>query len=630
MSSTASGGAASTAATNKLEPGAVVGGRFRVEEKARDDELGTVFKARDEKTNKAIALRRITPGLVDEAGKKKLRSECRIAASLSHRNLVVTYGVGSASGSPFIAAEWVDGKPISQVVRERAAKGGHVSLKGAYNVVASVCRALETVHEKTCHGAIRPSVVWVTESGRVKLGDVGLGKALVESRGPAIFDARDQASLAPEVKSGEAPTVASDIFGVGALLYELLTAKSPADGFVPPSQAHEEADGAIDEVLLKCLAPDPAARYQSADAVRSALQPLIGGVDAASPAEDFGFDVDLDLDGDGEVDEPAPAAKAAPKPPRPKPPAPKAAADPFPAPMAMDAPAGAEVDLGGLLAKITENDAARWMAVKDGLDHGPFTGRELVELIVQGEVREEHDLMNMDTGERKPVAEWPDFTEFVEQRRIREAQDAKKAALDKAEKSEARSGAFKLAVAGAALLAVLIGIGVFVITREGGDAEEVLQAETGDLYERGGIELSGTAGILPDPPRRGGRGGRMRSGGGGSAGFAGSYEDAMNIAIELGDATMAGGQSRLSPAQVQGVMNRHLNGSIGRCADQASGLVGNVTIDIAIAGSGQVMGVSARQGSGSFKSCIRNAVRRIRFPSFGAPRMGARFSFNAG
>ncbi len=461
----------------------------------------------------------------------------------------------------------------------------------------------------------------------MKLGDVGLGKALIEARGPGVFEARDQASLAPEVKGGEAPTIASDIFGVGALLYELLTAKSPADGFVPPSQAHEEADGAIDEVLLKCLAPDPAARYQSADAVRSALAPLVGGVEAAPPAEDFGFDVDLDLDGDGDVDEPAAAAKAAPKPPAPKPGAPAA---PFPEPAAPamdDAPAGSEVDLGGLLAKITENDAARWMVVKDKLDHGPFTGRELVELIVEGEVREEHDLMNMDTGERKPVAEWPDFTEFVEQRKIREAQDAKKAALDQAEKSEARSGAFKLAVAGAALLAVLAGIGIFVMTREGSDEEEFVEGETGDLYERGGIELSGTAGILPDPPRRGRRGARM-GGGGRSGGFVGSYEQAMNVPIELGDATMAGGQSRLSPAQVQGVMNRHLNGSIGRCADQASGL-GNVTIDIAIAGSGQVMGVSARQGSGAFKSCIRNAVRRIRFPSFGAPRMGARFSFNA-
>ncbi|MAQ15883.1 MAG: hypothetical protein CMN30_13950 [Sandaracinus sp.] len=625
MSIEAAGGAASGAAGN-LTPGTVVGGRFRVERKAREDELGSVFKARDEKTQKAIALRRVEPGLLDAGGVQKLRAECRTAATLSHRNLAVTYGVGTASGSPFIASEWVDGKPMSVVVRERAAKGGHVSLKGAYNVVASVCRALEAVHEKTCHGALRPSVVWVTESGRVKLADLGLGKALVEARGPEVFDARDQASLAPEVKGGQPPTTAADVFGVGALLYELLTAKSPADGFVPPSQVHPEADGAVDEILLKCLAPDPGGRFESADAVRSALQPLVDGTDAASAADDFGFDVDIDLDGDGDVDVPAPAVAA---PARPAAPAPRPHQDLFPSPAApLSAPAGDEVDLGQLLAKITENDAARWMAVKDGLDHGPFTGRELVQLIVDGEIREEHDLMNMDTGERRPVAEWPDFTEFVEQWKIRDAQAAKKAALAHAEKSEARSGAFKLAVAAGALLAILAGIGIFVATREGGEAEVVAEAETGDLYERGGIELTGTAGILPDPPRSA-RGGRRRSGmGGGGGGFAGSYEDAMNQAVELGDVNSAGGQSRLSPAQVQGVMNRHLNGSVGRCADRESGL-GNVTIDIAIAGSGQVMGVSARQGSEGFKSCIRSAVRGIRFPSFGAPRMGARFSFNA-
>ena len=627
MTSNATSGAAAEAA-GSLVPGTIVGGRFRVEEKARDDELGSVFKARDEKTKKAIALRRVRPGLLDEGATQRLRAECRTAATLSHRNLAVTYGVGTAAGAPFIASEWVDGKSMSEVVRERAAKGGHVSLKGAYNVVASVCRALEAVHEKTCHGALRPSVVWVTESGRVKLADVGLGKALVESRGIEVFDTRDQASLAPEVKAGQPPTAASDVFGVGALLYELLTAKSPADGFIPPSQAHPEADSAVDEVLLRCLAPDPASRFGSADAVRSALQPLVDGTTAASATDDFGFDVDLDLDGDGEVDGPAPAAAAPRKAPRPAPPAPGPSADPFPAAAApMSAPAGDEVDLGSLLAKITDNDASRWMAVKDGLDHGPFTGRELVELIVSGEIRQEHDLMNMDTGERLPVGEWPDFTEFLEQRRIREAQDAKRVALAHAEKSEARSGVFKLAVAGAALLAVLAAIGIFVMTREGGEAEAIAEAETGDLYQRGDIELTGTAGILPDPPRSA-SGRRTGMGGGARAGFAGSYEDAMNVAIELGDATMGGGQSRLSPAQVQGVMNRHLNGSVGRCADQESGL-GNVTIDIAIAGSGQVMGVSARQGSGGFQSCIRNAVRSIRFPSFGAPRMGARFSFNA-
>ncbi|HJL37708.1 MAG TPA: hypothetical protein RMG95_18590, partial [Polyangiaceae bacterium LLY-WYZ-15_(1-7)] len=295
--------------------------------------------------------------------------------------------------------------------------------------------------------------------------------------------------------------------------------------------------------------------------------------------------------------------------------------------------AAASVDLGGLLAKITENDAPRWMVVKDGLDHGPFSGRELVELIVKSDVREEHDLLNMDTGERKPIQEWEEFGEFIDQARIRREEEARVASIARAESAEKRSGTFKIAIAAAVALVFVAGVVIFFATREAGGEEEVAQADLGDLFERGEIELSGTAGILPDPPRRrrgGGGGGMRRTVMGGS--FVGSYEQAMNVAIELGDATMSGGQGRLSPAQVQNTMNRQLNRIFNACVvpeSRRGGRLGNVQIDIAIAGSGQVMGVSARQGSGAFKSCIRRTVRGVRFPSFGGQRMGARYSFSA-
>ncbi len=129
--------------------------------------------------------------------------------------------------------------------------------------------------------------------------------------------------------------------------------------------------------------------------------------------------------------------------------------------------------------------------------------------------------------------------------------------------------------------------------------------------------------------RRGMGGG---GGGGGGGGFAGSYEDAMNRAVELGDVNSGGGQGRLSPAQVTGVLNNHVNRIYGTCVraeESRGGRLGNVTIDVAIGGDGSVMGVSARQGSAQFQSCVRQAVRGIRFPSFGAPRMGARYSFDA-
>ncbi len=631
---------AATAGAAPIGPGTLVGGRFLVQEIVSENTLGQLLKAQDQKTGKAIALRVLPTNLLEADALKRLREHCRVAARLTHRNLAATYGVGGTT-QPFIATEWVDGQTLSALIAHRRADGNRMSLRGAYNVVAHVCRALTIVHDKTCHGALRPEVVYVTAAGRVKITELGLDRALVESKGAAAFQAAEQASLAPEVKQGKPPTAASDIFGVGVILYQLLTGKSPADGFVPPSQAHPDATAEIDRVLLQCLAADPAARFGSADEIRAALQPLVADAPAPDATLDFEIDVDLEV-----AEEPAPAAKLPlnPPPPAPTPPAPSAAPqvgqrvsihEEFRPSLAEAPPAptqAAEVDLSSLLAKITENDAPRWMVVKDGLDHGPFSGRELVELIVKGEILEAHDLMNMDTGERKPVKLWHEFSEFVEQQRVRMEEEARHKALEEADRSEARSGVFKLAVAGAVALLLGVGVAVFFATRESGSDDEVAEADLGDLYERGEIELAGTAGILPDPPRHRRRG--MGSGGRSvmAGAFVGSYEDAMNVAIELGDVTMSGGQGRLSPGDVQGTMNRHLNRIFNTCVVpelRAGRNLGNVTIDIAIAGSGQVMGVSARQGSSSFKSCIRRAVRRVRFPSFGSARMGARYSFSA-
>lgn len=641
------GTAPQAAGRSSLAPGKVVGGRFVVEGKHAEDALGDVLAARDQKTKKAIALRVLTPGLLDDAGIKVLRAECRTAAGLKHRNVVATYGVGTdAGGSPFVAAERVDGDPLSDLIEQRKQSGAQMSLRGAYNVIAHVCKALSFVHDKTCHGALRPSVVWVSRSGRVKVGGFGDSLAVLKAAGAAALGAREQACLAPEVKAGAEPTERSDIFGVGALLYTLLTGRSPADGFVPPSQAHPDATEAIDQVLLTCLAADPAARYGSPDEVRSALAPLVAEAPASTDDEDdFGVEIDIDL---ASEKPPAPAARPAPPVVRaPPPPAPPRAND---APAvgarvsihegfraagaAATAAATSEVDFQDLLAKITENDAPRWMVVKDNLDHGPFAGRELVELIVKSDIVGEHALFNMDTGERKPVGEWEDFREFLEQARLNREAAAHQQALVRVEKTEKRSNVFKLAVGGTIVAMIATVAGVYLATRGEATQEEIADADLAALYESGDIEIEGSAGILPDPPRRGGKGrGRGRQAGASGAPRTGgglSYEEAMNQIVDLGSAQQGGGEARLSPATVAGVMNRHIN-SFFSCVSaelRRGGSLGTVQIDLAIAGDGSVLGASTRQGSGSFQACIAGRVRSVRFPSFSAPRMGARFSFS--
>ncbi len=623
-----------------LAPGTVVGGRFVIERAVADDALGTILAARDQKTQRPIAVRVLAPGLIaTPAALETLRAEIKTAASIQHKNLVAVYGMGNdKSGARFVAAEWVDGKTLAEVVQEKKASAQPMSLRGAYNVIAHGCTALDTARAHgSAHGALRPSVVWVAKNGRVKVSGLGLDRAIVKTAGPTALGASEQAFLAPEVKAGADADTRADVFGLGGLLYAMLTGRSAADDFVAPSEAHPEATPELDAVLLKCLALDPGERFAAPLDVKDALVALAGGTKATDDQEDFGVDVDLDVDIGSMPPPPAqPAAQAPrPAPPRPAPPKPGAkpaapqvgarvaADESFRAPIPTAVPAmSADVDLGELLSKITENDAARWMVVKDNLDHGPFSGRELVQLILKGDVLGDHGLLNMDTGARRKVKEAPEFAEFVEQYKIKKAQADHEVALAVSAKREKLGVVFYAAILGGVLAVGGAGVGIYFLTRPDAAREERSEAELADLYARGEIEITGTAGILPDPQPGSGRR-RRRTGGAGGA----SYEDAMNQVVNLGNAAEGGGsQARLSPQQVAGVMNANINRLLPCVAREPN--VGNVQIDLAIAGSGQVLGASVRNGSPSFQSCVAGRVRQIRFPSFAAPRMGATFRFS--
>jgi len=617
-----------------------MGGRFVVDREIQRDALGLLLAARDEKTQKPIALRIIPAELARGDAARTLKNACREAAGVNHRNLIATYGVGAApDGGTFVATEWVDGVPLSQVLQKRREDGSHTTLRDAYDVIVHISDALDAIPASSCHGALRPSVVWATTGGVMKIGDLGVSRAMVAIGGPGVLGEQEQASLAPEVKAGGQPTRLSDIFGLGAILYQLLTGLSPADGFTPPSVAHADATDAWDAVVLRCLATDPSARYQTPAELRAALEQLAGH-------EDGGVDIDMDMDVDMASLIPAaiefesiPAPAFPPPPPVPRNVAgvaPNVGSrvsihDEFRASLpGGPGPAAAEVDLGALLAKVTENDAPRWMVAIDGLDHGPFSGREIVERIVADEFQHSHVILNMDTGERQTVGLWPEFSEFLEQQKVTREHRAHKAAIARTEVSEKRSGLFKIIVA-TSIVAVLGGLGtVFALTRQAHREHNVAEADLANLYETGEIAIEGTAGLLPDPPRhRGGRSGQRRSGGGGGGG--GSYEDAMNRAVDLGDVTMGASETRLTPAQVSGVMNRHVNSIYSRCVlpEVRSGAhLGEVQVDIAIAGNGSVLGASVRPGSNGFQGCVSRAVQSVRFPTFGAPRMGARYRFS--
>jgi hypothetical protein len=240
----------------------------------------------------------------------------------------------------------------------------------------------------------------------------------------------------------------------------------------------------------------------------------------------------------------------------------------------------------------------------------------------------------MSTNERKPVGEWPDLHPFIEQYKVRKAEVDHAVALEKSSTVERRSNVAKFMMLGGTLLIVLLAGGGYLMNRQAAKKRQQQNFDLAAMYESGKVKIAGTAGILQAPPRRAG-GGARRSGsgpravGGGAQGFE-SYEDAMNQAMELGDASKGGGERQLRVNDIQAVMDRKLN-SLFSCVGQelrSGGRLGRVQLDIAIVGSGQVLGASVSAGSGAFKSCIVGKLRQVKFPSFPAPRMGARYSFN--
>ena len=624
-----------------IPAGTVVGGRLRIERSAAVDSYGTLLFARDIKSNKSIALRVLSPSIVeDEERFAAVRTAVKTAAKLKHRNIAATFGVGTYRTHRFVAGEWIEGSTLSGFLDERLKSGGTVSTRGAYNVVAHVCKALKKAHESTFHGALRPSSVWITKSGRVKVADFGMGMAVVTSDKWKMLEEGEQAYLAPEIKSAAEVDKRSDVFGIGALLYVLLTGRSPIEQFVSPSQAHPDATPEIDAILMKCLETNPNDRYETPSEVAQALLPLVA--DTLEPEEnEFGVNIELDVDiaislAPPAGSEPAPAVKI----PRPLVPDPLgvaavAAADKATAgkpegaakaPMRPQA-RQSEVDLGNVLKKITDKDAHRWMVVKDKLDHGPFSGRELVQLIVDGEVLADHGLLNMDTGERKKVREFEEFIEFLEQHKIRVSEEEHQQALERTTKAETRSTLTKVLIVAAAV-GVLATVGTgYLITRQALNKERSAQADLAAMFETGQVKITGTAGILK---YRKGRRGKRSSGGRAAPGGFLSYEQAMNQPVDLGDVSGGGGERQLTSGDVAGVMNRRLNSLFGCVSKELrrGGRLGNVKIDLAIAGSGKVQGVSVNTGSSAFKGCIAGKVKHIRFPSFPAPRMGARYSFN--
>jgi eukaryotic-like serine/threonine-protein kinase len=262
-------------------------GRYRIERVLGDGAMATVVLARDEELGRRVAVKLLDERLADNREfRARFTREGRLAAALSHPNVVTVYDAGEADGRPYIVMEYVDGQTLAERVRAE----GALDPEEVRAIAAQVAAGLEHAHgQGLVHRDLKPGNLIQRTDGTTKIADFGIargshGTELTET-GAIVGTA---AYLAPEQAEGGEVTPRTDLYALGAVLHELLTGRPPwqvrslADlgrrrtEPVPPLPPHVPAD--LRDAVTRALAPDPADRPASA----AELSELLGEGDEAA------------------------------------------------------------------------------------------------------------------------------------------------------------------------------------------------------------------------------------------------------------------------------------------------------------------------------------------------------------
>jgi WD40 repeat protein/tRNA A-37 threonylcarbamoyl transferase component Bud32 len=237
--------------------------------------MGVVYKARQVKLDRLVALKMIlTAGHAGEADLARFRTEAEAIARLQHPNIVQVYDIGEHEGKPYFSLEYCAAGSLAQKL-----DGTPLPPKEAARLVETLARAIEAAHQKgIVHRDLKPANVLLLEDGTPKITDFGLAKKLNEAGQTASGAVLGTPSyMAPEQAGGKGKAVgpATDVYALGAILYELLTGRPPfrapsaldtllqvvADDPVPPRQLQSRTPKDLETICLKCLQKEPPKRY---------------------------------------------------------------------------------------------------------------------------------------------------------------------------------------------------------------------------------------------------------------------------------------------------------------------------------------------------------------------------------
>jgi tetratricopeptide (TPR) repeat protein len=263
-----------------LEAGESIG-RFEILREVGRGGFGVVYEARDSELGRSVAFKAVRTSGLTELKADRLLAEAEAAARLAHPNIVHLYDLGRCERGAFLILELLKGKTLAERLEE-----GPLPAREALRVAVEAARGLAHAHAQgVVHRDLKPGNVFLCEDGQVKLLDFGLahvfGKGGTKGGTPAY--------MAPEQAKGEVGDETSDVFGLGVMLFELLSGKLPfPDGEkgIPEGAKAPTAEGAsaaLDRLLRRMLARDPEKRpatgeeaYQALSAIQKSLEPRRG------------------------------------------------------------------------------------------------------------------------------------------------------------------------------------------------------------------------------------------------------------------------------------------------------------------------------------------------------------------
>jgi hypothetical protein len=473
-------------------------------------------------------------------------------------------------------------------LEELRSRGSQLNIKQAVGIVVPLCVQLAELHRAGHKLFLHPSMLVEDQYGFFQVSPQ-------HGQQPPLLP-RDKACLPPEAKAGAGGARAS-VFGVGAILYELVTGAAVGPGMRRPSEVVPGLGPDFEAVLAKALVSDPAHRPDDLNALAQALHQFApaGSVAPPPPADtshldhDAGFEVDVSMSM--------------------MPPRPHAGGYNVGVTEARQAPRAPDAtsELASLKARLESDPRPRYVVVKDGMDHGPFSAVELLQQIASHTFVENDVIRDALSKDERSIKDWDEFAPFAEHAKLNREVKAEKEAIERVVVEESRSTRGKAFVGVALVGALIVAAGIWFLTARGRRSDEVaVQADSNSNVELQG-DLKST--------KKGGSGGGSRvvgkSGGYPILGGGQSCESARNAYVE--EMSMGGpkGQADLTAGQYGSVLNR--GSYFGHC-----GVPDSMGINICAAvQNGRAVGVTVttKPRDPRIQSCIAAGVRGLSFPS---------------